>query len=85
MTAAPVCGCRCHGGQPVAIGNKCCPECEPGAYDLCEACGAHRYQHEPDEREGSPGACEVFHGTPGEVERATKAALEAAGQQRLVP
>ena len=52
-----VCGCRCHGGEP---GWLCCPECEPSAYDVCDRCSAHRYQHNDEEREGSPGACATF-------------------------
>jgi hypothetical protein len=55
--SAEACGCRCHHGGGVTY---CCPECEPEAYDSCEACGEERYKHNADEREGSPGACALF-------------------------
>ena len=78
-----VCECRCHGGKPVQLGNLCCPECDEAAYDACQACGQHRYQHNDEERKGSPGACGSFVGDDAERERAHQQALGAAGQQRL--
>jgi hypothetical protein len=74
------CGCRCHGGGPVD--EFCCPECEPEAYEPCERCGQLRYQHNADERAGSPGACEAFFDAAEDARRRT-AEREAAGQQRL--
>ena len=81
MSVRADCGCRCH-GRP-HDGTYCCPECEPEAYDACERCGAHRYQHTAEERAGSPGACEAFYDAADEY-RASMAAREQAGQLRLV-
>jgi hypothetical protein len=70
------CGCRCHGGR---VQEFCCPECEPEAYDTCERCGCHRYQHNDDERPGSPGACAAFYDEQDDYRR-TMAEREASGQ-----
>ncbi len=74
------CGCRCHGG---CTDTYCCPECEPEAYDLCDRCGAHRYQHNATERTGSPGACARFY-DEAEDRRLVMVEREQAGQLRLV-
>ena len=46
------CVCRCHVNDPHGH-TKCCPECDPDAYDACGKCGRERYEHYKDESSGA--------------------------------